>query len=105
MRLSSQGTQIHFLLLGRAYYAAGDTSQALINLREACARNPADLEARLYLALTLASDGQANEAQWEAEEIRMLHPGFRSDAWLRRYPLIDAALRDKLAGDLALLGL
>ena len=105
MRLSGEATQIHFLLLGRAYYFIGDLAQALINLREATARNPSDLEARLYLAVTLAADGKPNDAQWEAEQVRVLQPGFRADAWLQRYPIADQAMRDKLRSDLVVLGL
>jgi Tfp pilus assembly protein PilF len=105
MRLAARPTQIHFLLLGRAYYLAGDTEQALINLREAKARNTGDLEARVYLAATFALLGRAADAEWEAEEIRALQPAFRADAWLRTYPIVDRAQRQRLGADLARLGL
>jgi DNA-binding winged helix-turn-helix (wHTH) protein/Tfp pilus assembly protein PilF len=105
MRLTAQPTQIHFLLLGRAYYVAGDTEQALINLREAKARNTADLEARVYLAATYALLGRGADAEWEAEEIRALQPAFRAAAWLRSYPIVDPAQRQRLGAHLAALGL
>ena len=46
----------------------GDSDQALINLREAITRNPANLEARVYLAAVLEDDGDREAAEWEAEE-------------------------------------
>lgn len=105
MRLGASPTQIHFLLLGRAYYLAGDTEQALINLREARSRNPADIEARLYLAATFAQLGRAADAAWETEEIRALQPSFRATVWLNTYPIVEPVQRQRLGADLARLGL
>lgn len=105
MRLSARSTQIHFLLLGRAYYLADDTEQALINLREAKARNTGDLEARVYLAATFARLGRSADAEWEVEEIRALHPAFRAGSWLHRYPIVEPGQRRRLRADLARLGL
>ena len=49
MRLNPDGGYLYFLLLGRAYLFENDVEQALINLREALARNPDDLETRVFL--------------------------------------------------------
>ena len=103
MRLDPESGYLYFLLLGRAYFFQGDLEQALFNLREAEARNPADLETRLYLAAALAGSGDRRGAEWQAEEIRTLQPGFSLEAWLAGYPLTSAPLRDKLGQSLSFL--
>ena len=78
--------------------------QALINLREALARNPADLESRVLLAATLAASGDLAAAAWEAEEIRSLERGFAAARWLDSFPLTSPAHRERLRGLLAKAG-
>jgi DNA-binding winged helix-turn-helix (wHTH) protein/TolB-like protein len=104
MRLDPAAGYLYYLLLGRAYLFQGDAEQALINLREAAARNPADVETHLYLAAAHAEAGNAKAAQWEAEEVRTLQPGFSLAAWLEGYPLASDAHRDRLRKSLALAG-
>ena len=53
MRLNPGAGYLYFLLLGRAYFFLDDSEQALINLREAIARNPTSLEAHIYQAAAL----------------------------------------------------
>lgn len=98
LRLNPDGGYLYYLLLGRAYLFEKDFEQALINLREAERRNPADLETRLYLAATMASAGQRSSAEWECEQVRALAPGFSFAGWLRTYPLTSARHRESLAG-------
>lgn len=96
LRFKPDGGYLVYLLLGRAYYFAGDAEQALINLREARARNPADIEVRLFMAAVLAARGDTRGAAWEMAEVRALEPGFRLDAWLQGYPLADAGYQARL---------
>jgi DNA-binding winged helix-turn-helix (wHTH) protein/TolB-like protein/cytochrome c-type biogenesis protein CcmH/NrfG len=96
MRLEPEGGSLYFLLLGRAYFFEGDFEQALINLRAALARNPADLEAHIYLAAALMASGNRSAAEWEAQEIRSLEPGFSLRRWLESYPLSSAPYRESL---------
>ena len=105
MRLDPAAGYLYYLLLGRAYLYQGDTEQALINLREAAARNPADIETHLYLAAAHADSGNTKAAQWEAEEIRTLQPGFTLASWLSGYPLASDPHRERLRKSLALAGL
>jgi DNA-binding winged helix-turn-helix (wHTH) protein/TolB-like protein/Tfp pilus assembly protein PilF len=105
MRLNPDGGHLYFLLLGRAYLFENDTEQALINLRQASARNPVDLETRLYLAAALAAAGDRSDAQWEAEQIRAVEPGFALRGWLESYPLTSAPERERLQRLLAKAGL
>jgi DNA-binding winged helix-turn-helix (wHTH) protein/TolB-like protein/Tfp pilus assembly protein PilF len=96
LRFRPDGGYLVYLLLGRAYYFVGDTEQALINLREAQARNPADVEVRLFMAAVLAARGDKPGAAWEMEEVRVLEPGFKLEAWLQSYPLADAGYQARL---------
>ena len=105
MRLNPDGGHLYFLLLGRAYLFENDTEQALINLRQASARNPVDLETRLYLAAALAAAGDRSDAQWEVEQIRIVEPGFALRGWLESYPLTSAPERERLQRLLAQAGL
>ncbi len=105
MRLNPDAGYLYFQILGRAYLLDSDPEQALINLREAFARNPADLETRVLLAAALTAAGDARAAEWEAEEIRALETGFSTRSWLETYPLVSARDRDKLAALLAKAGL
>jgi DNA-binding winged helix-turn-helix (wHTH) protein/TolB-like protein/Flp pilus assembly protein TadD len=105
MRFNPDGGSLYFLLLGRAYLFENDLEQAMINLREASARNPVNLETRIYLAAALEAAGDRFEAEWEAEEIRSLEAGFSMHDWLETYPLTSAPYRERLQELLAKLGL
>ena len=96
MRLDSEAGDLYFLLLGRAYLFLGDLEQARVNLQQALARNPVNLETHVYLAALHVLAGDKAAAAWEAEEIRTLRPGFSSRAWLETYPMTDSAQRQKL---------
>jgi DNA-binding winged helix-turn-helix (wHTH) protein/TolB-like protein len=96
MRLNPDGGYLYFLLLGRAYLFVEDTEQALINLRAALMRNPADVETRVYLAAALVAAGDHRAAKWEGDEIRSLEPGFSMRHWLETYPMTSARQRQRL---------
>lgn len=87
LRLNPDGGYLYFMILGRAYLYENDMEQALINLREAAARNPADIETRVHLAAALAGAGDRAGAEWEAQEIRAMQPGFSAQQWLLSYPM------------------
>ena len=101
LRLEPDGGYLYYLLLGRAYFFENDLEQALINLRAALSRNPADLETHIYLAAVLGASGNASGAEWEAQEIRSLDRGFTARKWLDAYPMSSPVHREKLARELA----
>ncbi len=105
MRLNPESGYLYYLLLGRAYLFENDLEQARINLKEAVARNPADLESHIYLAAASAAAGDRAGADWEVQEIRALDRGFTVRAWLDSYPLTSAPLRKRLEELLAKAGL
>ena len=96
---------MYYQILGRAYLFENDIEQALINLREAAARNPGDLETRVYLAAAMVEGGDRIDAEWEAEEIRALSADFSMRRWLETYPMTSDRHRQKLSGALAKIGL
>lgn len=105
LRFVPDGRAYMYELLGRAYFFLGDHEQALINLREAAARNAAVIDTQVFLAATLAAAGQADEARWVALQIRALDPGFTIATWTEGYPTTVAAHRERLLALLVPLGL
>ena len=105
LRLNPDGGYLYFLILGRAYLFENDIEQALINLREAAARNPVDLETRIHLAAALVAAGDLSAAEWEAVEIRSIDSGFSMRGWLQTYPLSSPQYRARLLELLAKVGL
>jgi tetratricopeptide (TPR) repeat protein len=105
MRLNPDAGYLYFLILGRAYFALGDIEQARLNLEYALQRNPANLEARVYLAALQVAAGNRAAAEWESQEILVLQPGFSGRNWIATHPLRDVRLRTKLVDALDELGL
>jgi DNA-binding winged helix-turn-helix (wHTH) protein/TolB-like protein/Tfp pilus assembly protein PilF len=105
LRLNPDGGSLYFLLLGRAYLFANDNEQALINLREALARNPENIETRIYLAAALVAAGNLSGAEWEADEIRAHQPTFSTRSWLETYPLTSEPHKQRLLELVAKVGL
>ena len=105
LRLNPNGGSLYFLLLGRAYLFENDMEQALINLREALARNSDNLETRVYLTAALVAAGNLSAAEWEAVEIRTHDAGFSTRRWLDTYPLTSKPHKERLMELLAKVGL
>jgi DNA-binding winged helix-turn-helix (wHTH) protein/TolB-like protein/Flp pilus assembly protein TadD len=105
MRLTPGGNFLYFMVLGRAYFFTGDLDQASINLREALARNAGDLETRVFMAATFVAAGDLRAAEWEAEEIRALRPGFTARHWLETGLIADERQKRRVSDLLAKVGL
>ena len=104
IRLNPDAGYLYFLLLARAYYFLGDFEQARINLDEAIARNPENVEAHLYLAATLLRLEERDDAAWETEEVNSIEPGFTLANWSAGYPMARGAQLDRLLADLREVG-
>lgn len=104
-RLNPDAGSLYFLLLGRAYFFLGDPEQARVNLEQALARNADNVEARVYLAAVLSRLGDRIGAAWQADEIRVVEPGFSANRWLATYPMTDTRQKERLAQALSQLGL
>jgi DNA-binding winged helix-turn-helix (wHTH) protein/TolB-like protein/Tfp pilus assembly protein PilF len=105
LRLNPDGGYLYYLLLGRAYLFEDDLEQALINLREANARNPDNIETRVFLTAALEAGGDRNGAEWQADQIRVREEGFSARDWLKTYPLASTPQRERLLQLLAQAGL
>ena len=105
MRLNPDGGYLYFQILGRAYLFGNDIEQALLNLREASARNPVDLETRVFLAAAMMAAGDRAGAEWEAEEIRALDAAFSMRKWFETYPMTATRHKEQLTLLLAKVGL
>jgi TolB-like protein/DNA-binding winged helix-turn-helix (wHTH) protein/Tfp pilus assembly protein PilF len=105
IQLNPEAGHLYFLILGRAYLFLGDTEQALINLREALARNAVNVEGHVYAVAALTLTGDKEAARWEAEELRALEPGFSAGKWLQSHPMTHEGQRRKLTALLAQAGL
>ncbi|HXZ91844.1 MAG TPA: winged helix-turn-helix domain-containing protein [Burkholderiales bacterium] len=105
LRLNPDGGYLYYLLLGRAYLFEDDLEQALINLREANARNPDNIETRVFLTAALVASGDRSGAEWQADQIRVREEGFAVRNWLKTYPLASAPQRKRLLQLLAQAGL
>lgn len=105
LRLNPAAGSLYFMLLGRAYYFLGDPEQARVNLDQALMRNAENLEARVYLAAVLGQLGQRAAAAWQADEIRVIEPGFSLQSWLVNYPMTDARQKQQLVQGLRPFGL
>lgn len=104
IRLNPEAGHLYYLLLGRAYYFLGDIDQARVNLEQALSRNLENLESHVYMAALHMAAGDRDAALWEAEEIRVLVPGFTVQHWLETYPLTDRAAKTRLVQALQPLG-
>ncbi len=100
IQLNPRAGYLYFLLLARAYYFLGDFEQAEINLKEAIARNPQNVEAHLYRAATLLRLNKADDAGWEAEEVKSIEPDFNLKIWSNAYPMARGKQLDQLLADL-----
>jgi DNA-binding winged helix-turn-helix (wHTH) protein/TolB-like protein len=105
LRLNPDGGYLYFQLLGRAYLFQNDLQQALINLREALARNPEDVETRVYLIGALVAEGNRAAAEWEADLLRVHEEGFSARSWLETYPMTSAPHKERLLRLLGEVGL
>jgi tetratricopeptide (TPR) repeat protein len=105
MRLNPRAGYRYRLSLGRAFFYLEDNGHAIRNLREAAARNPANLEVRLYLAAALFHGGDQEAADWEALEIANLEADFSTSGWLRTHPIREPDQIERLTAALQGLGL
>lgn len=76
MRLNPRYSGAYIDILGRAYFAMGQYDRAITELRECISRDPALITCHAFLAATYALDGRIGDAQWEAQEILGLEPGY-----------------------------
>lgn len=104
LRLVPNPGYLHYYGLGMTYFFLGHDELARTNLEQALLQNPTHAELHVYLIATLAREGQIQEAQWYAEELRLLRPGFTARRWLQGQSLAASDQRRALVSELEKLG-
>ena len=90
--------------LGRAYYVAGNYSEAIPSLLEALDRNGTDYRPRLYLIASYVRLGQMDDAKWELDQILTQNPDINISYIMRVHPDNKESL-EKLVNDIRQAGL
>jgi tetratricopeptide (TPR) repeat protein len=84
MRLNPRHPFYYIAINGRAHFALGDYAAAAAAFERALERNPDFIVARRELAASYAHLGRIEDAEWEAQEILALEPGFSLSRERRR---------------------
>ena len=104
-RLSPAATFVFDVHRGRKLYLTGRYQEALDVFLVGATKDPNFVPTQVWLAATYAKLGQFDDAQWSAEQVRALVPGFAIDEWLRRWPYKNPEQRNKLVEGLKAAGL
>jgi TolB-like protein/DNA-binding winged helix-turn-helix (wHTH) protein/Flp pilus assembly protein TadD len=104
-RLSPAASFVFDMHRGRKLYLTGHYQEALEVFLVGATKDPTYVPTQVWLAATYAKLGQLDDAQWTAEQLRALVPGFAIDEWLRRWPYKNPEQRSKLAEGLKAAGL
>jgi TolB-like protein/DNA-binding winged helix-turn-helix (wHTH) protein/tetratricopeptide (TPR) repeat protein len=86
MRINPASSVIYHIHLGRRHYLLGHYQEALDNFLISAAKNYNYLPTHVWLAATYARLGDLEEAQWSADQVRILDPAFSIEDWMRRRP-------------------
>ena len=91
-------------VLGQAYYSLGEYKLAVKALSEAIERNLDLLTAHVYLVAALAKLNQHEEAQWQAEQIRLIAPEFSVSDIGDLFPFNNPMLKTEIVDQFIALG-
>jgi TolB-like protein/DNA-binding winged helix-turn-helix (wHTH) protein/Tfp pilus assembly protein PilF len=105
MRLNPHHPFNYAFHLGQAYYALERYDEAIKALEGGIATNPASERLHLWLAASYAQAGRIDDAQWEAEQIRVLNPEFNLSAVSEAFPFKDRAISERFLNSLRKAGL
>jgi adenylate cyclase len=105
MRLNPHHPFNYAFHLGQAYYALERYDEAIKALEGGIATNPASERLHLWLAASYAQAGRIDDAEWEAEQIRVLNPEFNLSAVSEAFPFKDRAISERFLNSLRKAGL
>lgn len=91
--------------LGRAYYVMGKYDVAIDKLLVALNRNEQAVNPRLYLVASYVALDRLEDAQWEAEKIRIMNPETTLSHLENDYPIADKVMQKKFLERLRKAGL
>lgn len=105
MRLNPAASFLYHVHLGRRDYLEGRYREALDTFLIAAAKDANYLPTHVWLAATYAKLGDRDSAEWSAEQVRTLEPGFSVEEWVARWPFKKPEHRALLIGGLKEAGL
>ncbi|MDH5649460.1 MAG: winged helix-turn-helix domain-containing protein [Gammaproteobacteria bacterium] len=91
--------------LGRAYYILGRYDEAVKNLLEALNRNELAVNPRMFLIASYMAMGRKDDAQWEAEQMRITSPETTISHLEKNYPIADSGLQKRFLDHLRKAGM
>lgn len=91
--------------LGQAYFTLKRYDEAITALKKGVTSNPSAERLHVWLAAAFAQAGKLDDAQWEAEQVKVLNPQFSISAIEKSYPFKDAADRQRFLDGLRKAGL
>jgi adenylate cyclase len=102
-RLNPRFSYVYIFIEGRIQFLLGHYNAALAAFEEAALRNPEFESNRVWLAATYGQLGRIDDAEWAAEEVLALRPGFGLQDMLESE--FRAEFRARLAAGLRAAGL
>ena len=79
MELNPHYSAAYLDILGRAQFVTGRYDDAIATLDECVSRDPAAQACRLFLAAAYSATDNIEDAQWQAQEVLNLDPGYSID--------------------------
>lgn len=83
-------------ILGEIRFSQGDYAAAIGEFRRTLFINPAHMRARMWLIAALAETGDADELEWQVEELLNSNPGFSLRMLDYTFPFRDGSLRERV---------
>ena len=105
MRLNPHHPFNYSFHLGQAYFTLRRYDDAIAALQKGVSSNPASERLHIWLAASYAKAGKLDDAEWEAEQVRVLNPDFSLATIAKSYPFKSEADRDHLVEALRKAGL
>jgi len=81
-QLNPRYSYIFLWIEGRIHFLSERYDVAASRIEEVVARNPVFEDGHIVMAAIYGQMGRIDDAQWEAEEILALQPGFRIDSYM-----------------------
>jgi len=91
-------------VLGQANFLIGHYNEALAALNESLLINPSRINPNVYKILTLYRLGELEDAQFQAQQLFILHPKFDAKAWAAKQPFKDKSAVNDMLHDLVNIG-
>ena len=105
MRLNPYYTWDYPYNLGRANYMLGNYTAAIIALEQAQERNENAVPVKMFLATSYVKAGRLDDAEWVAEQIKVLNPGSTLSHINKTIPILNSKLKKTFLDDLRKAGI